>query len=93
MHLGNFYTVLPPTWKSEYQHIDAPYEDCASIESWLSDKQPNTSETLWDLYKRFDPQGTRKMHLGHFYTVLPPSWKSQYKHIDAPYEDCLQQYG
>ena len=71
-------------------------KDLTVARLWFSGNAPLRGETTWELYKRYDPEGERAMHLGHFYTVLPKSWRelageggaAQYQYIGVPYKDC-----
>ncbi|MDP2690848.1 MAG: hypothetical protein Q8O95_00370, partial [bacterium] len=86
MHQGQFYTLLPKSWKEakedglSFSKMNATYEDCSQLEEWFKDKDAKayltqTQGSTWELYKEYDPKGTRKMHQGQFYTLLPKSWK------------------
>lgn len=89
MHLGQFFTLLPPAFKKVYCVIYAPYKDCIESRQWFQSHQPIAGETLWELYRRYDPNGARRMNLDHFYTMLPSAWKEQYEKIEATYDDCV----
>jgi uncharacterized protein YneR len=93
MHQGHFYSLLPKVWREleQYQKMDGRYEDCIAVEKWFKDKSPLRNETTWELYKRYDYDGSRKMHQGQFYSLLPKEWRQleQYQKMDGRYEDCI----
>ncbi|MDP2690865.1 MAG: hypothetical protein Q8O95_00465, partial [bacterium] len=105
MHQGQFYTLLPKAWKEEvmeglsFAHMNATYEDCSQLEEWFKDKDAKayltqTQGSTWELYKAYDPKGTRKMNQGHFYTLLPKEWKEasnglKFMVVSHTYEQCL----
>ncbi|NLF24332.1 MAG: hypothetical protein GX589_01565, partial [Deltaproteobacteria bacterium] len=93
MHQRQFYSLLPSTWRDmpQYQCISATYEDCLVAEKWFASATPLEGETTWELYKRYDPDGSRAMHQAHFFSLLPRAWRKlpQYQCINATYEDCL----
>ncbi len=93
MHQGQFYSLLPRSWRKmqDYQRVDATYADCLAAEVWFKETTPNKTETTWELYKRLDPSGARQMNQGHFYSLLPRSWRGMqnYQKVDATYADCL----
>ena len=69
-----------------------PLRDLTITRLWFAHNSPVPEETTWELYKRFDPNGTRKMHQGQFFSLLPKDWRDlgQYKHNNSTYEECLQ---
>ena len=88
MHQAHFYTLLPAKWKKNYECINAPYKDCKAAEEWFKKNEIKEGETTWELYQRYDPEGSRAMHQGSFYSLLPAKWKESYEKIDATYKDC-----
>lgn len=68
--------------------IGTPVADLTSVRIFLHEKEPVSGETLWQLYKRFDPKGKHRMHLREFYRVLPASWKNAYHCINATCNNC-----
>ena len=93
MHQSHFYSLLPRSWREmqNYQKIDATYADCVAAEKWFNEAKPSVEETSWELYKRFDPSGSRQMHQRQFYSLLPRSWREMrnYQMVNATYADCL----
>ena len=93
MHQGQFYSLLPRAWREmeQYQRTGASYQDCTAAEKWFTSITPIPGETTWKLYKRYDPDGVRAMHQGHFYSLLPKEWRevSQYLLVKATYRACL----
>jgi hypothetical protein len=93
MHLANFYSLMPKDWRklNNYTKINASYEDCQKAEEWFNIKESDEEETSWELYKKYDPEGKRKMHLAHFYSLMPKDWRklNNYICIHASYEECL----
>ena len=71
--------------------VNATYADCLAAETWFNEAKPRADETSWELYKRFDPSGSRQMNQGHFYSLLPRSWRGMqnYQMVNATYADCV----
>ena len=71
--------------------INARYKDCVAIEKWFSETSTIEGETSWELYKRYDPLGSRAMNQGSFYSLLSRSWRDQhsYRYINQPHSECV----
>jgi hypothetical protein len=67
------------------------YEDCVAVEKWFTNNSPIENETTWELYKRYDSDGSRKMHQAQFYSLLPVTWRQEgnFIYIQAPHSECL----
>jgi hypothetical protein len=93
MNQGQFYSLLPKAWRDleHYQKMNGRYEDCVAVEQWFKDNFPIKDETTWELYKRYDSDGSRKMNQGHFYSLLPVTWRqaADYPIVQAPHSECL----
>ena len=93
MNQGNFYSLLPKAWREreQYQKIDVPHQDCIKAENWFAGTKPLAGETTWELYKRYDPDGSRAMNQAQFYSLLPKEWRENehYHRTDCSYQDCI----
>ena len=93
MNQGQFYSLLPKEWRQleQYQVMQGRYEDCVAVEQWFKDNSPIKGETTWELYKRYDADGSRKMNQAQFYSLLPKEWREleQYQVMNGRYEDCV----
>ncbi|MBI4272739.1 hypothetical protein HY621_02715 [Candidatus Uhrbacteria bacterium] len=91
VNIKKYWDALRKTQYIEGSSFTATLEDLTKARTFFA-KQTlagrDEEETLWDLYKAYDPDGKRAMHVGHFHTLLPKEWKKRYKIINAPYEDC-----
>jgi uncharacterized protein YjeT (DUF2065 family) len=92
MNQGQFYSLMPRAWREmeQYQRINASQQDCVTAEKWFAGTKPIAGETTWELYKRYDPEGTRAMNQGQFYSLMPKAWreKEQYLRVRATYRAC-----
>jgi hypothetical protein len=93
MNQAQFYSLLPKEWREleQYQVMQGRYEDCIAAEQWFISNSPIKNETTWELYKRYDDDGSRKMNQRHFYSRLPATWRQEtsYFLIEVSYSECV----
>lgn len=95
MNIGNFYTLLPSQWRESHNSISLSFEDCFNISQWIETISLEktlrlTDGSTWQLYKLFDPEGKKGLHLGNFHSCLPIEWRESFPRITAKFEHCHQ---